>query len=55
MEPITNQSTYLWSLPLKIRQDSFVAGDKHSLNSIYDKPSILAVFCKSLLVQMSIV
>ena len=35
--------------------DSFVARDKSSLNSIFDKPSTLSVFSKGVSVQMSMV
>ena len=54
-EPLATPSTWLKSSPLKIKQDSFVASDKSSLNSIFIKPTILSVISKTVLAQMSIV
>ena len=53
-EPIATPSSCLKSFQLKIKSDSFVARDKSSLNSIFDKPTF-SVFSKSALVQMSTV
>ena len=54
-KPLKTPSACFYSFPLKIKQDSFVASDKSSLNSIFDKPSTFSVFSKSVLEKISIV